>query len=171
MELNSICHLNCIGIILLLLLCIITKVWYLFTLSNCNKILTNLKKQCSASAFILLISLTLHMNSHLWWVHAHYSPQLLERWTCVISPLVSHTPPQEKNRWFKRSRLARSSTWSRWRLLVSFVLMRVDEQAKDDPGVQQVETAEHELVEGKLCPWSLPFYPVMYLLIIMICIG
>ena len=32
-----------------------------------------------------------------------------------------------------------------------FVLMRVDEQAVEDPGVQQVETAEQELVEGKLC--------------------
>jgi hypothetical protein len=39
-----------------------------------------------------LISLTLHMNSHLWWVHAHYSPQLVEWWTCVSSPLLSHTP-------------------------------------------------------------------------------
>jgi hypothetical protein len=33
-----------------------------------------------------------------------------------------------------------------------FVLLRVDEQATEDPGVQQVETAEQELVEGKLCP-------------------
>jgi hypothetical protein len=33
-----------------------------------------------------------------------------------------------------------------------FVLSRVDEQATEDPGVQQVETAEQELVEGKLCP-------------------
>jgi hypothetical protein len=33
-----------------------------------------------------------------------------------------------------------------------FVLLRVDEQATKDPGVQQVETAEQELVEGKLCP-------------------
>ena len=33
-----------------------------------------------------------------------------------------------------------------------FVLMRVDEQATEDPGVQQVETTEQELVEGKLCP-------------------
>jgi hypothetical protein len=32
------------------------------------------------------------------------------------------------------------------------VLMRVDEQATKDPEVQLVETAEHELVEGKLCP-------------------
>jgi hypothetical protein len=38
---------------------------------------------------------------------------------------------------------------------VCIVLMRVDEQATEDPEVQLVETAEQELVEGKLCPWSL----------------
>jgi hypothetical protein len=32
-----------------------------------------------------------------------------------------------------------------------FVLLRVDESAIEDPGVQQVENAEQELVEGKLC--------------------
>jgi hypothetical protein len=37
-------------------------------------------------------------------------------------------------------------------ILCVFVLMRVDEQAIEDPGVQQVEAAEQELVEGKLCP-------------------
>jgi hypothetical protein len=31
------------------------------------------------------------------------------------------------------------------------------QQATKDPGVQLVETAEQELVEGKLCPWSLLF--------------
>jgi hypothetical protein len=36
--------------------------------------------------------------------------------------------------------------------LCMFVLMRVDEPATEDPGVQQEETAEQELVEGKLCP-------------------
>jgi hypothetical protein len=30
--------------------------------------------------------------------------------------------------------------------------MRVDEQANVDPEVQQVEVAEQELIEGKLCP-------------------
>jgi hypothetical protein len=36
-----------------------------------------------------------------------------------------------------------------------FVLLRVDEQEDtEDPGVQQVETIEQELVEGKLYPWS-----------------
>jgi hypothetical protein len=47
----------------------------------------------------------------------HYSPQLVERWTCVSSHLLSH-PPQEKNKWFKRSHVSRSSIWSRWYLLV-----------------------------------------------------
>ena len=37
------------------------------------------------------------MGSHLWWVHAHYSPQLVERWTYVSSPLLySHPPGQEQ---------------------------------------------------------------------------
>jgi hypothetical protein len=38
-----------------------------------------------------------------------------------------------------------------------FVLLRVDEQATEDSGVQEVETAKQELVEGKLCPLSLIF--------------
>ena len=36
------------------------------------------------------------MNSHLWWVHTYYSPQLIERWTCVSSPLLSHTPHRRR---------------------------------------------------------------------------
>jgi hypothetical protein len=30
--------------------------------------------------------------------------------------------------------------------------MRVDVQATEDPDVQQIEVAEQELIEGKLCP-------------------
>jgi hypothetical protein len=37
-------------------------------------------------------------------------------------------------------------------ILCLFVLLRVDEQVIEDPGVQQVETAKQELIEGKLCP-------------------
>jgi hypothetical protein len=37
-------------------------------------------------------------------------------------------------------------------ILCMFVLMRVDEQATEVPGIKQVETVEQELVEGKLCP-------------------
>jgi hypothetical protein len=32
-----------------------------------------------------------------------------------------------------------------------FVLLRVDEQVTEDPGVHQVEIVEQELIEGKLC--------------------
>jgi hypothetical protein len=42
-------------------------------------------------------------------------------------------------------------------ILCLFVLLRVDEQVIEDPGVQQVETAKQELIEGKLCPWSFLF--------------
>jgi hypothetical protein len=58
----------------------------------------------------------------------HYSPQLVERWTSVSSLLLSHTPPpQEKSRWSKRSRLIlRLSTWSRWRLVVSFLASMIN---------------------------------------------
>jgi hypothetical protein len=48
------------------------------------------------------------MNSHLWWVQAHYSPQLVERWTYVSSPLLSHTP--------HRSRTG-TTGWGAWRML------------------------------------------------------
>jgi hypothetical protein len=37
-------------------------------------------------------------------------------------------------------------------ILCLFIWLRVDEQANEDLSVQQVETAEQELVEGKLCP-------------------
>jgi hypothetical protein len=35
---------------------------------------------------------------------------------------------------------------------VCIVLIRVDEQATVESEVQQVEAAEQELIEGKLCP-------------------
>jgi hypothetical protein len=38
-----------------------------------------------------------------------------------------------------------------------FVLLRVNEQETEDLGTQHVENTEQELVEGKLCPWSLLF--------------
>nr|ACG40721.1 hypothetical protein [Zea mays] len=44
---------------------------------------------------------------------------------CEITLAVSH-PPQEKNRWFKRSHVARSSIRSRWRLPVDFLAPRMD---------------------------------------------
>jgi hypothetical protein len=37
-------------------------------------------------------------------------------------------------------------------ILCLFVLWRVEEHATEDPGAQQIEVAEQELIEGKLCP-------------------
>jgi hypothetical protein len=33
-----------------------------------------------------------------------------------------------------------------------FVLLQGDEKVTEDPGTQQVESTEQELIEGKLCP-------------------
>jgi hypothetical protein len=42
-----------------------------------NKILTNFKSNAQLQP-PSLVSLTLHVSSHLWRVHTHYSPQLVE---------------------------------------------------------------------------------------------
>jgi hypothetical protein len=52
------------------------------------------------------------VSSHLWRVHAHYSPQLVERWTYVSSLLLSHTPPTHTH----RSRTG-TAGWGAWRML------------------------------------------------------
>jgi hypothetical protein len=43
-------------------------------------------------------------------------------------------------------------------ILCLFVLWRVEEPVTEDPGDQQIEVAEQELIEGKLCldPLLLP---------------
>jgi hypothetical protein len=43
-----------------------------------NKILTNFKSNAQHQASSL-VCFTLHLSSQLWRVHAHYSPQLIER--------------------------------------------------------------------------------------------
>jgi hypothetical protein len=56
-----------------------------------------------------LVSLTLHLSSHCKWAHAHYSPQLFERWMYVSSPLLYSHPlgqeqvPQGKRSWSSSS--------------------------------------------------------------------
>jgi hypothetical protein len=37
-------------------------------------------------------------------------------------------------------------------ILCLFVLWRVEEPVAEDPGVEQIEVAGQELIEGKLCP-------------------
>jgi hypothetical protein len=72
-----------------------------------NKILTNFKSNAQLQPSSL-VSLTLHMNSHLWRVHAHYSPQLVELWTYVSSLLLSHTPHTSRTG---------TTGWGAWRML------------------------------------------------------
>jgi hypothetical protein len=106
MELNSICHLHCMGFIINFVLLLLWFGIYLH-LVTANKILTNFKSNAQLQSSSL-VSLTLYMSSHLWRVHAHYSPQLVERWTYVSSPLLSHIP--------HRSRTG-TTGWGAWRML------------------------------------------------------
>jgi hypothetical protein len=73
------------------------------------------------------------MNSHLWWVHAHYSPQLVERWTCVSSHLLSHTPHRRSTcgsrgatQWrvrFDLGGVSELTLWRQWWTLVCFIFI------------------------------------------------
>jgi hypothetical protein len=77
MELNSICHMHCIaGDVVTFVLLFNWAGIYLY-LVIANKILTNFKSNAQLQPSSL-VSLTLHMSFHLWQVHTHYSPQLVE---------------------------------------------------------------------------------------------
>jgi hypothetical protein len=59
----------------------------------------------------------------------------------------------------KRAYLGQTLGWSAvWHdvnflyILCLFVSWRVEEPVTEDPGAQQIEVAEQELIEGKLCP-------------------
>ena len=77
------------------------------------------------------------MSSHLWRVHAHYSPQLVERWTYVSSLLLSHTP--------HRSRTG-TTGWGAWRML-----WRVRERSRSSSPSQL-------WVAGPLSPYNVIIY-------------
>jgi hypothetical protein len=73
------------------------------------------------------------MNSHLWWVHAHYSPQLVEWWTCVSSPLLSHIPHRrrtggsrgatQRGVWLDLGGVSHLTLWRQGWTLVHFIFM------------------------------------------------
>jgi hypothetical protein len=113
--------------------------WYLVI---ANKILTNFKSNAHLQPSSL-VSLTLHMGSHLWQVYAHYSPQLVERWTYVSSLLLSHTP--------HRSRTG-TVGWGAWRMLCW-----VRERSRSSSPSQL-------WVAGSLSP-----YDIIYLFIYLFC--
>jgi hypothetical protein len=89
-----------------------------------NKILTNLKSNAQLQPSSL-VSLTLHELPPLASSCTLFPTTCWAMNMCELTLAVSH-PPQEKNRWFKRSHKMRSSTWSRWRLLVDFMAPRMD---------------------------------------------
>jgi hypothetical protein len=78
MELNSIWHMHCIAGEVVTSVLLLNWVDIYLYLVIANKILTNFKSNAQLQPSPLL-SLTLHMCSHLWRVHAHYSLQLVEQ--------------------------------------------------------------------------------------------
>jgi hypothetical protein len=93
--------------VLLLLFLLLNWVGIYLYLVIANKILTNFKSNAQLQPYSL-VSLTPHMSSHLWRVHAHYSPQLVEQWTYVSSLLLFSHP--------HRSRTG-TAGWGAWRML------------------------------------------------------
>jgi hypothetical protein len=79
---------------------------YLYLVTT-NKILTNFKSNAQLQPSSL-VSFTLHMSSHLWRVHTHYSLQLVELWTYVSSLMLSHTPHKSRTG---------TAGWGAWRML------------------------------------------------------
>jgi hypothetical protein len=107
MELNSICHIHCIvGDVVTTFVLLLNWVGIYLYLVIANKILANFKSYAQLQPSSL-VSLTLHVSSHLGRVHAHYSPQLVELWTYVSTLLLSHP---------HRSRTG-TTGWGVWRML------------------------------------------------------
>jgi hypothetical protein len=97
---------HCIAGVVITFVVLLNEVGIFLYLVIANKILTKFKSNAQHQPSPL-VSLTLHVSSHLWRVHAHYSPQLVERWTYVSSLLLSHTP--------RRSRTG-TTRWGAWRM-------------------------------------------------------
>jgi hypothetical protein len=77
-NLNSICHMHCIAGDVVTSVLLLNWVGIYLYLVIANKILTNFKSNAQLQPSPL-VSLTLHVSSHLWRVHSHYSPQLVEQ--------------------------------------------------------------------------------------------
>jgi hypothetical protein len=65
-NLNSICHMHCMSFLLILFYYLLLWVGIYLHLVIANKILTNLLKPMLSFNPLSLISLTLHLISHLW---------------------------------------------------------------------------------------------------------
>jgi hypothetical protein len=95
-NLNSICHLHCMGFIINFVLLYLLWFGIYLHLVTANKNLTNLLKA------MLSLNPYCWLALHITWTPTfgefmpHYSPQLVEQWTCVSSPLLSHTPHRRR---------------------------------------------------------------------------
>jgi hypothetical protein len=127
---------HCIASVVINFVLLLNWVGIYLYLVIANKILTNFKSNAQLQPSSL-VSLTLHMSSRLWRVHAHYSPQLVERWTYVSSPLLSHTP--------HRSRIG-TAGWGAWRML-----WRVRERSR-------LSSPSQLWVAGSLSPYEVIIY-------------
>jgi hypothetical protein len=126
-NLNSICHLHCIGLFINFVLLFLLWFGIYLHLVIANKNLTNLIKEM------------LSFNPYRWSaLHITWTPTFGEFMPHFIShnllsdehvwahPCCLTPPSHEKDRWFKRSHTTRSLIWSRWRLPDDFMAPRMD---------------------------------------------
>jgi hypothetical protein len=100
---------HCIAGVVITFVLLLNWVGIYLYLVIANKILTIFKSNAQLQPSSL-VSLTLHVSSHLWRVHAHYFPQLVELWTYVSSLLLSHIPHTHRSR-------TGTAGWGAWRML------------------------------------------------------
>jgi hypothetical protein len=116
-NLNSICHLHCMGLCINFVLLLLLRFGIYLHLVTANKILTNWLK--AMLSFNLCCWLALHIT---WtptfgeFIPTDFPTTCWAMIICELTLAVSH-PPQEKNMWFRRSRKM-SLIWSRWRFPV-----------------------------------------------------
>jgi hypothetical protein len=69
---------HCIARVVITFVLLLNWVGIYLYLAIANKVLSNFKSNAQLQPSSL-VSLTLHVNSHLLRVHVHYSPQLIKR--------------------------------------------------------------------------------------------
>ena len=124
-NLNLICHMHCMGLIINLFYYYLLWFGIHLHLVTANKILTNLLKAMLSFNFYCWSALHF-MNSHLWWVYATLFPTTC--WAmnmCELTLAVSHTPHRRRT-CGSRGATARSSIRARWHLPVDFLAPRMD---------------------------------------------
>jgi hypothetical protein len=117
-NLNLICHLHCMRLFINFVLLLLLRFGIYLHLVTANKILTNWLKAMLNFNPCCWLALHITWTLNLWWVYAHWFPHNLLSYGHVWGHPCCLTPPQEKNRWFRRSRKTRSLFWSRRRFPV-----------------------------------------------------